>query len=227
MAEKNGRSLPEGSLEPFVNSNTKGANVSGFQSIIQSKKLGTALVVGLIFFCQTFSYYGLTIWLRFFATKRGIQNLDPIHAFLVIGISEIPGLALTTFFIERVGRKAAMIVNFIGSAACCSLLLFVRDRTGFLAVSSASYFFIVGCWASLYITTPELFPTTCRASAFSIAGAFGKSAGILSPTIFGWLLDHQYDANVLVGLVVSCFTIAALLSAFFIKETAGHRLTDR
>jgi putative MFS transporter len=224
MAKINGTSLPEGELAPIVI--TKPTS-NGVASIISSGMVIKTMTVSVLFFFQTFSYYGLTTWLRNFATIRGIKNLDPIHAFLVIGLSELPGLALTTLLIEKAGRRVVLIMNFCGSALCSALLLFVETRGAFLAVSSASYFFIVGCWAAIYISTPELFPTTCRATAFAIAGAVGKLAGILSPHIFGYIWDNKLEPWIAVSTVSGGFLIAALTGIFLMVETSGRCLTDQ
>lgn len=225
IAKKNGRTLPEGSLQPLLNPTSTAR--TGLASISRAGMVGPAITVSLLFFFQTFSYYGTTIWLRNFAAAKGIPNLDPVIAFLLIGLSELPGLALTTILIERAGRRAVVLMNFSGAALCSFLLLAVEGRTGFLTVYCACYFFIVGCWASIYVTAPELFPTTCRASAFALAGACGKVAGIISPHVFGYIFDAKLPFWQIVVVVSSGFLLAALTSALLLVETSGQRLRDR
>lgn len=223
IAKQNGTVLPEGELEPLQNISTA---APGLASIASAGMILPTITVSILFFFQTFSYYGLTIWLRSFAVQRGIPNFNPMTAFLVIGLSELPGLALTTLLIERAGRRPVLLINFVGSALCSAMLLLVTTQTGFLAVTCASYFFIVGCWAAIYVSTPEVFPTTCRASAFAVAGAFGKLAGMTSPHLFGHLFDIKAPFGVIVACVSGGFLIAALTSALLMVETTGRRLRD-
>lgn len=223
MAIANGTSLPIGDLAPLHPDST---GDGALRSVWSARTLLPTLTVSALFFCQTFAYYGLTIWLRSFAAMRGIPNLDLIHAFLVIGLSELPGLALTTLLLERVGRRTTLMLNFVGAAACSALLLAVRSRAGFLAVFSASYFFIVGCWAAIYISTPEMLPTTCRSTSFAIAGAFGKAAGMISPLVIGRMLDAQMDPRLIVATVSGGFSLAAITGALLMVETRGKDLAD-
>lgn len=223
IARINRTRLPPGTLLPPM---ATGSAADKSSQAARAMLIPTA-TVSILFFCQTFSYYGLTVWLRNFATARGITNLDPVLAFLLIGLAELPGLALTTFLIERAGRRAVMLINFAGAALCSALLLTVRDRRAFLAVYSASYFFIVGCWTAIYVCTPELFPTTWRARAFATAGAFGKAAGIISPILFGRLWSSQAPFLLIVGFVSGGFLLAALTAAALLMETRGLQLADR
>ena len=225
MAAKNNAFLPLGDLAP-LNTVILNPKQGGLTSIKSAGMIGATLTVSFLFFCQTFGYYGLTIWFRSFAALRNIQNLDPIPVFLLIGFSELPGLAMTTFLIERAGRRIVLMVNFIGSAICTFSLLLVETRKGFLSAFSGAYFFIVGCWATIYVSTPEMFPTTCRATSFSIAGAFGKLAGIVSPLLLGWLVDTNVGPSTMVGVVSGSFILAALTAALLMIETSGRQLVD-
>lgn len=222
IAKTNGTVLPEGDLQPIL----APTSAPGLASIYTAGMILPTITVSIMFFFQTFAYYGLTIWLRNFATQRGIPNFNPIHAFLIIGLSELPGLALTTLLIERAGRKVVLLINFIGSALCSAMLLRVNSPFAFLAVTCASYFFIVGCWAAIYISTPEMFPTTCRASAFAVAGGCGKLAGMASPHIFGYLFGIKAPFWAIVSCVSGGFLIAAITSAFLMVETTGKQLRD-
>lgn len=144
----NGRQLPRGRLAAIPASAKNPINAKNPD---KPRIFGGQIIsAALLFFCQTFGYYGLTVWIRNLAIARGIGNLDPAITFVVIGVSELPGLALTTALIERAGRKVVLLVNFIGSASVSLALMWVTGRTAFLLVSSATYFFIVGSWAGMY-----------------------------------------------------------------------------
>lgn len=229
MARMNGTSLPSGELQPLtepVECPMK-KNIEKTEATNQRSLLITTVIISCLFFCQTFSYYGLTLWLRYFPKMHGIPSLTPIHAFLVIGLSELPGLALTTLLLDRAGRRPLLVLTFTGSAFCCAFLPIATTAARLLAVYSSSYFFIVGSWAALYLVTPELIPTRWRTRVFGIAGAAGKLAGIVSPHLFGALWTWKIELKYIVALLTSGFTAAALISAFLLVETRNSRLLDR
>lgn len=223
MAIANGTSLPIGDLAPLL---AGPAGSGAMRPTWTTRTLLSTLTVSAIFFFQTFAYYGLTIWMRNFAAMRNIPNLDLIHTFLIIGLSELPGLALTTLLLERIGRRTTLMINFVGAASCSALLLTARSQAGFLAVFSASYFFIVGCWAAIYISTPEMLPTTCRSTSFAIAGAFGKVGGMISPLVLGYMLEAQVNPTLIVATVSGGFFLAAITGALLMVETRGKNLAD-
>lgn len=240
MAHRNGRALPIGELEfephPGNDEEIKATDLkitskatppSGWYNIKSTGMLLPTMTVCALFFFQTFAYYGLTIWFRSFAALHSLSTLDPLTILVLIGVVELPGLALTTLLIERAGRRIVLLTNFAGAALCTALLLAVTNSTGFLAVFSAAYFFIVGCWTAIYVATPEMFPTSCRATAFAIAGACGKMGGMLSPILFGLVWDSPWMSPwMVVAMVAGSFTIAALTAALLMIETKGRNLVD-
>lgn len=227
MAKQNSRPLPPGQLIALNSVRpVEKPWYATYTDIWSSGLTVPVLTMSTLFFGQTFGYYGLMNWIRKLMVVKGITNLHPCLFFVIIGVAEIPGLFLTTLMIERNGRKLVFLINFFGSAVSTLLLVFVQGQSSFLVVSSITFFFIVGSWTALYVTTPELFPTAVRASAFTIAQGTGKFAGFLSPMIFGYLWDKQVRPLWILLIVASSFMVAAFTAAGLLIETAGKRLQD-
>jgi len=229
MAKANGRPLPPGqliSLEPVGKDSKKAPWYSSYKSILDAGLTRKVATMSILFFGQTFGYYGLTNWLRKLMVAKGVTNLSTCSMFMIIGVAEIPGLLLSTLLIESKGRRLVFLVNFFGSAISSLLLVFVSGYYSFLAVYALLYFFIVGSWTALYVTTPELFPTTVRASAFTVSHCCGKVAGALSPIFFGSLWDLKVNPMVILLIISGSFGVAALTAAALLMETAGQRLQD-
>jgi MFS family permease len=225
MASANGTSLPPGQLSPLllsVNCDNKNAQIA----VERTSTLIPTVTVSALFFCQTFSYYGLTIWFRAFTTLRGIEYFSLTTAYLIIGLSELPGLAFTTWALEKIGRRTTLMINFLGSAVCTALLITVHSKTSFFIVFGLTYFFIVGTWTSIYVATPEMLPTSCRATAFSIAGACGKLAGVLSPFVIGSMIDGRISPDYIVATIAGGFLLACLTGALLLVETRRRNLND-
>ncbi len=228
MAKANGKCLPPGQLiapGPVASKEIRPWYAS-FVDIWMARLLAPVLTMSVLFFGQTFGYYGLMNWMRKLVIAKGITDLSLCFLYTCVGLAEIPGLLFTTALIKTKGRKLVFLTNFVGSAASSLLLVFVQGRTSFLIVSSMTYFFIVGSWTALYVTTPELFPTSIRASCFAIAHCSGKIAGALSPLFFGVLWDLQVNALWILLIIASSFVLAAITSAFLLVETSGRALQD-
>ena len=230
MASKNGTQMPLGQLQlpPAANTNVPSFQVSSKQIESATQPLSYPVIpivtVSALFFLQSFSYYALTFWFNSFSAMKEVSLT---HALLLIGFAELPGLAATTVSLEYIGRRTTLMVNFIGSALCTgALYLFGDIRSAFLALFGLSYFFIVGNWTSIYVTTPEMLPTSCRATAFSIAGACGKIAGMVSPLSIGWILDRGVHPSSVMALIAGCFLAACLMSGLLLVETHGINLLD-
>lgn len=230
MAVKNGKSLPPGQLITTC-SNCKSQQSSStwfspFADVWRAGLMRPVLTMGLMFFAQTFAYYGLTNWLQKLLIEKGIPALHPSILFAVMGIAEIPGLLLTTLLIETRGRKLVFVINFVGSAIATLSMILVQGQVSFLIASACTYFFIVGSWTALYVTTPELFPTSVRSTAFTISHCMGKVAGALSPLIFGLFWDVGMRPVWILLTVAGSFLLAAVTASFLLIETAGSRLQD-
>jgi putative MFS transporter len=230
MAKFNDKALPPGQLISLESTVAVANEVrpwySSYVDIWQSGLLLPVATISILFFGQTFGYYGLTIWMRRLIAAKGIKNLSTPSMFLVIGVAELPNLLLTKFLIEKSGRKAVLMVNFLGSSLSSIILIFANSRVPFLVASGLTYFFIVGSWTALYVLAPEMFPTQVRASAFGIAQCVGKLAGFLSPLFFAWLWDTHARPVTIVMIIAGCFVVAALTAAMLLIETSGKRLSD-
>lgn len=188
--------------------------------------------IALVWFCISFGYYGVTIWLsKFLENQPDLILLKSLYAnFLFMGIAEIPGLFLCIMLLDRIGRRFTLLVNLLGGAVS-TLLFSMVIRQGGAATwvyvpTSLIYFFIVGCWTTVYIYTPELFPITFRASASALAGMGATIGGMLAGPVGGLLLDHNVGAVWILMIFSFMFLFAALLVLVNRHETKSRHMDD-
>lgn len=226
MATANGTYLPPGRLISLDSAPVqKRSFLSAYKEIWTSGQTLSVFTMGILFFGQTFGYYGLTNWLnRIIGMKR--LDVGLIFLFVIIGVSETIGLIVYKYLIETRGRRLVMITGFVGSAASCCCMQLVETRTPFLLLFALAYFFIIGGWTGLYVTTPELFPTSVRAVSFTIAHCCGKLAGFLSPMIFEYMWDNEWSPMWIMLTIAGSFAVASVTAGLLLIETAGRRLKD-
>lgn len=124
---------------------------------------------------------------------------------------------------DRLGRRPVLGMGFLGYVFLAPLTLYVAEF-GHMSWTALAVF--VGCiplvfvQATAYPLYTELFPTHVRYTGmslgFNIATIFG---GGTSPYLGAWFVEKTHS-NISPSIYVSLISILALISIFFLKETA-------
>jgi len=223
VARQNGTKMPEGTLIPLPEDETK--TKARIQDLLSPNLRKTTLTLCLVWFSITYGYYGITIWLPNYLGSLEIPSTEAAKSLLWMGLAELPGLAVSNILIDRIGRKYSLGIAMIGCTISSMCFGFANTYASITGLSMAIYFFIVQAWSIVYIYTPELFPTTHRSTAYGVTGLFATLAGILSGPLGGLMLDSNLETwSVL--LVYSILFLLGGLAALFLKETSKTILED-
>merc|ERR1711991_1122230 len=108
--------------------------------------------------------------------------------------SETPGMLLTFFLVDRIGRKKTQTFLFSVVIICFTLLYFIDDQglttdTAVLAIVRAC---ILGTFTVVYIYTPERYDTKIRSTAMGILVAGSRLGSMASPFISVSLPERGY-----------------------------------
>ena len=179
------------------------------------------ILIGLVWFCVNFSYYGAFIWLPSLLVKDGISITSSLKYTLFITLAQLPGYAAAAFTIEKWGRRPTLGVFLAGSAAAAGLFSLAHSPSAIIAAGMALSFFNLGAWGALYATTPELFPTQLRGAGAGWAAGVGRVASIIAPLIVPALMG--YGTTTLFILFGVSFLIACVLS-LMLPELKGTTL---
>ena len=180
-----------------------------------------SIIIGLIWFCVNFSYYGAFIWLPSLLVKNGISITSSLKYTLFITLAQLPGYAAAAFTIETWGRRATLGLFLAGSALAAGLFSLAHSPWAIIAGGMALSFFNLGAWGALYATTPELFPTQLRGAGAGWAAGVGRVASIIAPLIVPALMG--YGTTALFILFGVSFLIACVLS-LLLPELQGTSL---
>ncbi|KAH0954980.1 hypothetical protein HN011_002710 [Eciton burchellii] len=176
------------------------------------------LVCSFCWLTNTFVYYGLSLNSVAFAGDKYVN-------FMLVAVVEIPAYCLTWLLTDHIGRKPTLSGAFLLSGAFCLAIQFVPADSwtyGPLFLYMAGKLCITMAFATVYIFTAELFPTTLRHSLLGICSMTGRVGSILSPQTP--LLAHIMPSLPLI-LFGSMGMIAGVLSLIF-PETLGTKLPD-
>ncbi|HCJ48351.1 MAG TPA: MFS transporter, partial [Microbacterium sp.] len=178
----------------------------------------------LVWFCVTFAYYGAFIWIP---TLLFLQGFDLVKSFgftLIITLAQLPGYAVAAWLIEVWGRRATLSVFLLGSGVSAVLFGQSSAEWAILATGMALSFFNLGAWGALYAATPEMYPTSLRATGAGWAAGVGRIASIAAPPSVPLMIG--VGGIGLVFLVFAVFFVVAAVAAWGLVEGRGSALAD-
>jgi len=162
----------------------------------------TALLVAWMLI--SVAYYGVFVYLPIKLSSEGLGFMRGQEFLIVLALAQLPGFALSAYSVERYGRKPTLIGFLLLSAVGC--LLYSLGNSVPLVVGSTLLmsFSLLGTWGALYAFTPEVYPTSLRASGMGLAGAIARLGGLFAPALIAPIMATQFTLSlfVLSGLLV-------------------------
>jgi len=179
----------------------------------------------LVWFCVNFSYYGAFIWIPSILVAQGYDLVRSFGFTLVITLAQLPGYAAAAWLIEVWGRRLTLSVFLAGSAVSAILFGTAGAEWSVLATGMALSFFNLGAWGALYAVTPEMYPTSLRATGSGWAAGIGRVASIVAPLTVPPLL--ALGGAPVLFIVFALFFVAAAAGAWGLIDRSGRSLDDR
>ncbi|KAJ8682283.1 hypothetical protein QAD02_018075 [Eretmocerus hayati] len=186
------------------------------------KILVRLLICSFCWLTNTFVYYGLSLNSTEFAGNKYVN-------FILVSAIEIPGNILVYPLLDRFGRKPTLCGSFILSGVFCLAIQFVPkfDYGIWPWIGLIMYVCGKGCitmaFATSYVYTTELFPTTLRHSLLGICSMTGRIGSILAPQT-PLLAKYIYEGLPLV--LFGCISLTAGMLSLSFPETLGTKLPD-
>lgn len=179
----------------------------------------TTVAVLAVWFLVSLSYYGVFVWLPGKLATEGFGFVRGYGFLVLLALAQLPGYALAAWGVENWGRQRTLRIFLVLSALGC--LLFVTATTGAVVAGALLLmsFALLGTWGALYALTPEVYPTTLRATGMGTAGAVARLGGLAAPSLMAALATR--DFNAMIGLFAALLVLAAVLSFGIGRETRG------
>jgi MFS transporter, putative metabolite:H+ symporter len=189
--------------------------------------LRRTLVVWLIWFTAYLVNYGLSIWMpTVFRTLFKLPLDIALRYGLITAAFGLLGAATAALIIDSVGRKPLFVVSFAGAAAALIMLSRIANPSAeqVLVFITISYVFVSAINLSVYLYTPELYPTRVRAVGVGAATAWLRLASMIGPTAVGFMVTRGLNSVFLAcgGLTL----VTAIVTALFAIETKWRVLEE-
>jgi putative MFS transporter len=179
----------------------------------------------LVWFCVNFSYYGAFIWIPSILVSQGYDLVRSFGFTLIITLAQLPGYAAAAWLIEVWGRRITLSVFLVGSAVSAVLFGTAGTEGGVIAAGMALSFFNLGAWGALYAVSPEMYPTSLRATGSGWAAGAGRIASIIAPLAVPPLLALGGAPTLFV--VFAAFFLVAAVATWGLVDRRGMALDDR
>jgi len=179
-------------------------------------------------FTVYFVTYGFLTWMpTLFTTIGGLPRTQALQLSVIASLVSVVMNYVVAFLIDRVGRKPLFCMSYgfmLIGALIAIVSVTVFHQTGWQVLFAAGIFVELGMFqsGSIYLYTPELYPTRMRAWATSITSSLNRVASFIAPAIVGLLLG----AHLGLGSVFAVFGLAALIG-LIVMATFGIETKQR
>lgn len=190
-----------------------------------------------MFFWLNYASYGLTMWLKAYFSKMGMNSVSR-DLYLWMAGGKMLGCMCCTAFIDYFPRRWLLGVLFF----CASTATFVAvqthggedvvegyyiDVTGdtvVLLLFTLEGFFEEAAWGTMYAYSVEVYPSSIRSTGSGVAMGFGRVGGIIATVIGRKIM--QEDPRLPFYFVSFAFIMATVSAAFTRMETRGVKLSE-
>lgn len=169
------------------------------------------------------AYYGVFVYLPVKLSAEGFGFMRGQEFLIVLALVQLPGFALAAYGVERWGRKPTLVGFLLLSAAGC--LCYSLGSAQALVVGSTLLmsFALLGTWGALYAFTPEVYPTSLRASGMGMAGAVARFGGLFAPAIIAPVMATRFTLSL---VMLASFLLAGALAILCVDMESRNRALD-
>ncbi|MCD1266353.1 MFS transporter [Shinella sp. AETb1-6] len=169
------------------------------------------------------SYYGVFVYLPVKLAADGFGFVRGQVFLVILAIAQLPGYALAAYGVEKWGRKPTLIGFLLLSAV--GTLAYGLGQTAEIIVAATLLlsFALLGTWGAIYAFTPEIYPTTLRASGMGMAGSVARFGGLLAPSIVAPLMTSNF--GLALG-VISGLLVVAAVSVWLINAESKDQVLE-
>lgn len=184
-------------------------------------------IVCLVWFTGYFVNYGLTSWLpTIYTGTYQLPLQQALNLSLLTTCAGFLGCVAAAFGVDVIGRRGVLLGGMvIGGAALLVLAgLGAESVSQVVVLTTVATLFSFAANITLYLYTPELFPTRSRALGTSIGAAFNRIGVIVGPIVVASSVTSGSVAPAFVVLGVVSIVGGLLVLAG--PETRGRQLEE-
>jgi len=181
-----------------------------------------------------FGFWGVSAWVPALIQNRiagdpslaaGMSTGSYVStAIMILTLGSLPGYAVVGALADRVGRKPAFAVFFVGAALSAPLIFAGPWTLGqMLVLLPLLGFFTLGIYAGFPIYLPELYPTRLRTTGAGFCFNIGRVVSAAGPFLTGVMVLYTGSFEYAIS-VLSLVYLLGPITLMFARETRGQSL---
>ncbi|WP_239498107.1 MFS transporter [Ralstonia sp. GX3-BWBA] len=181
------------------------------RDLVSKTYLARTLAVWMLWAAGGCVQYGLSTWLpTIYKTVYHAPLQVALNLAAAASALGVVGSVVCALVVDKVGRKPVINVSFALCALALALAGVFHDSTVYVVATfcALAMAFLSSGFITAYVYTPELYPTSIRAMACGVSGAWLKMAAIFAPgliasTIGSGNLSSAFYALAMVSLLTT------------------------
>uniref|UniRef100_UPI00358F2235 synaptic vesicle 2-related protein n=2 Tax=Myxine glutinosa TaxID=7769 RepID=UPI00358F2235 len=203
----------------------------------------TTFLLWIVWLISALSYYGLVLLTtEIFQSgdicERGVHSRPEIDcglecqvltradyiALLWTTLAEFPGIVLTIWVIDIIGRRKVLGAYFFLFAFFVLCLLTCFGRTSMTVLIFVARAIVSGGFQVAYVYTPEVYPTSIRALGLGTCSGLARLGALTTPFIAQVMLASSF--HLAISIYAFLAVLAGFASLFLPIETKGRGMQD-
>ncbi|KAI1721631.1 sugar transporter domain-containing protein [Ditylenchus destructor] len=173
------------------------------------------LVMVYLWTCDTFVYYGLSLFSTQLAGDKYIN-------YALLGLIEIPSYLVSPVLLNKLGRRFYVSLCHLLAAVSFFTIIFSDNSRVNLIMWLVGKFAISSAFTSLFVYASEVFPTIVRNGCIGVCSVVARLGGAFAPMVRTMTLISPMLPTAFFGI---CASIAAMLT-MILPETLNRELPD-
>ena len=192
-----------------------------FVSLFQGRYLKRTLVVWSLWLLASLVSYTLTTWLpTIYRTVFNMPVQDALKFGVLNNVFGLVGGLFAALLMDVWGRRNWFIFAFFGAAAPLIYLGLNAQLSATMVLWSSSIcsFFIYSLLLSLYLYTPEVYPTRSRALGVSVATSWQRVGSIIGPMFVSYSIG-SFGLAAVFAAFAGVSLVGAVVAMIWMEET--------
>jgi MFS transporter, putative metabolite:H+ symporter len=218
--EKMGGITPVVSSAPMV---AKAVEAGSYRQMFDAEHRLRTIGLSLVWIFQTLGFYGFVAWVPTLLVQHGFTITKSLEYSSLIAICNPLGAWVGTQLIERFERKWIITVDAV-LIAIAGVAYGLAPSATFIVIFGMLVIITIQLMnATLYIYTPESYPTNLRSSGAGLCYGLGRLTNVIGPFIISALYLNAGYLSVFVYISV-CWLVVAGVVATIGPKTTGRPL---
>ncbi|OXA60411.1 synaptic vesicle 2-related protein [Folsomia candida] len=141
-------------------------------------------------------------------------------------LAEFPGILITIFVLDKIGRKNTMAAQFVLFALTIFMFCFpIEDRVVKTIILFAARGIVSGVFQAAYVYTPEVYPTSMRSIGIGTCSSMARIGAMVTPYVAQVI--YKQSVALAAGVYGVIALMAAVVAIMLPIETKGKEMPDR